>query len=505
MTVTQLLPLMAGLATAYVQVDLHQTKPQAFNYLSKEMDRVIYENHPFTGDIPWYPYSMNMGVGTPAQTQSMVVSLGHGDTFILYDGLCLPGDDDSDPANLRDCSSGSFDDEKSTTFSYNSTDERQYHFREYVAGVPMEDTITIGDQKMPNVSVLLATDTEIDTGILGLTGMWGSPAFVVDDNQTTILMHMVEQEIIDSPAFSFHAVHDNNETTGSILFGAVDKGKFDGDLQRVQASFARDKYASYRSTNDLLEYNPGYFVNVSSAWTASPGEEPRQRLNPDLYLLEESTEFYAAVDPTFAISNLPAYITSPIYEAIRPSIWYNVNLITVECNRTDLNYTLALELGGADGYVLNVTMQDLIVPAESWYLTRPPTEATEFSEARGEERQCLFGIQNNLKGDYFKFEGVNSPSRWVIGGLVLQNTYTVFDAANMEVALAPLRSSPGKEDIVSFEEGGHAPESSFVGTAECFENCEVKNEDEDAGDSMRVHRGLVAASLLGVVAWLALT
>jgi len=484
--------LLAAGVDAHVQASLSAPKAQAFEVFAKQFQPLEYPNHPFVGNIPWYPYAIELGVGTPAQTQSLVLSLTHSDTFVLYNHLCNPSNDSDLAKYFRDCSSGAFDDETSSTSTYNSSDIYLTDYvGVYVEGVMMQDVLRIDAAEMRNASLGIAIYTYVDTGFFGLSTPWGYPGGYLFEDRTAILDQMANQKVIDSPVFSIYAERGNG-TTGVILFGAVDKSKYEGKLQRIQASAGRDKFAP-ESFGGKASFVPGYFANVSAVWwSESSDEEVIQYVNSS-----RGGTFYATVDPTFTFTNVPSYVADPIYR-MNPNvaIWHNIGLRTVECSRaSSLNGSFTLELGGEGGYRLTANLRDLVVPAEQWHLLRPSEkDATEYS------KHCLLGIQSTEHFDTFYYDS-SGATTWVIGSMALKNTYLAFDSKNMEVSLAPLsKRSDGKQDIVSFESlGAHAPDSEFVGYEECFgDNCDTgKDGEPDAGANIVLQRGLLIASVLG--------
>ncbi|KAM0329200.1 hypothetical protein ACHAQA_004499 [Verticillium albo-atrum] len=493
--------LLAASAAASIQVPLAAPKPQAFAFLAEELQSEAYASDVFVGSIPWYPYSMEVGVGTPAQTQSMVLSLSHGDSYVLYTELCFPSSNPNFTEYVRNCSSGAFNDEESSTFSYNSTD---WYVSSYAGdrgdGVMMEDTVTVGGATLKNASLAISLATELDTGFFGLSTVVGYPGGFIDERRTSLLNQMVDQDVTTSPAFSIFAM-DKDNATGSIIFDAVDKSQYEGSLQRIQASAGRDKFTK-EEFNDKTTYTPGYFANVSAVWRTDPDSDKSvQYVNSS-----QGGTFYAAIDPTFSLTNLPDYVTNPIYEAVGGIyIRYDIGgFRTVLCNRTDsIEGSFSLELGGEGGYRLSANMRDLIVPPEEWHVMRAAEDGSEPTQ------HCLFGIQSiMLSTRNFKYDGNWGATNWIIGNMVLKKTYMVFDGANMEVSLAPLRSKAGsKTDVRSFESASaHAPDSEFVGFEECFgDDCETEEDEPDVGPHVVVHRGVIIGSVLGALGFIMLS
>ncbi|TPX17349.1 uncharacterized protein E0L32_012178 [Thyridium curvatum] len=510
-----LLLLVSGAAAAHVETKLYATSPRAMTILGQDMQDYTGDHFVFNGAIPWYPYSVDVGVGTPAQTQSMALTVQHGESWVLWSEHCLPRDDinPNRTSYYRNCSSGSFDDVKSSSFAYNETGRYYGSFasgREAgVDGFVMQDTVHIGGAEWSNTTMGLGTWAELDTGFFGLGRPWLYPngQNATGSGQATMLDQMVAHRVIDSPAFSIYA--DNrlllNSTTGgggeatrreigSILFGAVDRSKYDGPLKRIQASYGRDKVSG-----SSWERAPGYFANVTGFWT-------RDAAGKDRPVGTRGSQIYAAVNPTFAISNLPSDVAAELYRAVG-SVAYlaYVNLKAVLCDRIpDLRGSFGVELGGAGGYRLEVPLRDLVVPPEAFHMVLKG----RWDGSEG-EKYCLLAVQEEARrNQYYRYDYQNSGPEWVIGSMMLRGTYAVFDSENMEVSLAPLKAGGGGRaaDIVAFgSAGAHAPDSEFVGYEECFvKSCQKKEDEDEKNGGLRVdvQTGLLVSSALAALGFI---
>lgn len=77
-------------------------------------------------------------------------------------------------------------------------------------GSYFEDTVTIGDSRIRNQQLGLATQSVRPTGIMGL----GFSANVAADSQyNTIIDNMVEQNIIETRAYSLYLVSSSSSSS----------------------------------------------------------------------------------------------------------------------------------------------------------------------------------------------------------------------------------------------------------------------------------------------------
>lgn len=444
--------LLAAGAAAQLQLALSPPRHNNAAALSRRQRGESDMQRPVDLDAWFYPYAVNVSIGTPGQEQSLALTFSYTESLILRRSLCRDSDDSSSDDDvptwsLLDCNNGAYDPRKSRSYNetrseYSYSDDPEMFDEVYgsraVSGTLMKETINIAGDEVTDLGFRLASDTALESGFLALG--WATPS-----DEFSILNEMTYQGAILSQAFSLWAQDDRNGTTGHILFGAVDRSKYHGPIKRLQAS--KYKYDKV----------PGYAVNVSSAMhTTTESSETRP--------FDEWFDFFASISPTTMITNLPMDVAQPLLEQANATLSTTSDLWVVDCNTTDsIKGGFALELGGEGGYLLHAWLRDLVVPSESWFESKvwnmdEPEPVT----------WCLFGIQSTGKTHNFNHDSIKP---WVIGNMVLKSTYMVFDANNMEVGLAPLRMSlRGDADRWPFSLYGETiPDSLFAGYKQCFE------------------------------------
>lgn len=447
--------LLAVGAAAHLQLPL--TRPPQARDTSNHKRQVGADlKRPVSLYESFYPYAVDVAVGTPGQPQSLALTFSYPTSFVMNRTSCDPPQDGR-MRLLLTCDSGSYDDSASSSyesydpqlddwrlFKQNGHDFYDVYASTLAAGTLMTETLHVGGASVTSVRMGVANDTTLSTGFLGL-------GRTHDKSGSSLLDQMADQGIIASRAFSIWPSANSGNVTGGILFGAVDKSMYAGKLQRLQASAFRDG-----DHGDA----PGYAVNVTSA--EGNGTALAQRFE----------NFYATVSPTTLITNLPRTLAEPIWAMANATYRLHWEAYAVDCNATaSITGNVTLELGGAGGYRLNMALRDLVVPPEA------ASETGVWNMGEDEPvTWCYFGVQSADGTHEFWHDSVEP---WVIGALALGDTYTVFDDERMEVGLAPLRSDGGKgEDIEEFKAGKSMPDSEAVGYRECFGKGRC---DEDGG------------------------
>ncbi|KAG7120987.1 aspartic-type endopeptidase OPSB like protein [Verticillium longisporum] len=404
-------------------------------------------------------YVVNVTVGNPPQEISLTLDLFSYNTWV-------PDKEECDGnIFLSGCDYGSFDTFSSKTFIRDAVDsfDEYYASGNYVRGDDIRETISVGDTDITNLTMGLGRQTDLSLGrlALGYNASYGTPSF---------LDRMTEMGLINSTAFSLWT-EEEDTASGSLLLGAVDASRYTGRLQRFQVY----KYA--------MQY-VGFYALVSSI-NGSRLDTENRILQP---LANLGTSTYIAVSPPTLLSNLPWGIAERTWELARAEVDYYSGQATVPCSwRDNMTGQVALELGGVGGYALTVDLKDLIIPADVW-----PIDSNSWYLEDGEEANplCLLGIQSQNTSSGSANDA--NDSDWVIGGSLLKNTYTVFDLANEELAMAPLSSGGDSQpNIVPFDSyGAVVPSSDEVGERNCWSYQPCSGMGPGSGNDWEYQSGL---------------
>ncbi|EGY22367.1 hypothetical protein VD0002_g928 [Verticillium dahliae] len=426
-----LLLLLVASAVAQVQFPVSRHRAP----FTSTPRRQVQTKTNFVADV--LDYVVNVTVGNPPQEISLALDLYSYNTWVPDKEAC------DGNIFLSGCDYGSFDTFSSKTFIRDAVDsfDEFYASGYYVRGDDIRETISVGDTDITNLTMGLGRQTDLSLGrlALGYNASYGTPSF---------LDRMTETGLINSTAFSLWT-EDEDTASGSLLLGAVDASRYTGRLQRFQVY----KYA--------MQY-VGFYALVASI-NGSRLDTENRILQP---LANLGTGTYIAVSPPTLLSNLPWSIAERIWELARAEVDYYSGQATVPCAwRDNMTGQVALELGGVGGYALTVDLKDLIIPADVW-----PLDSNSWYLEDGEEANplCLLGIQSQNTSSGSANDA--NDSDWVIGGSLLKKTYTVFDLANEELAMAPLSlGGDSQSNIVPFDSyGALVPSSDEVGERNCW-------------------------------------
>ncbi|KAK3381050.1 aspartic peptidase domain-containing protein [Podospora didyma] len=199
----------------YIRAGVSAVKGAA-PYLRRRQNEVGIE-----GEGKGQHYVVDIQIGTPPQTVSVIVDTGSSDLWVNPN--CA---NTFDPAECN--AEPYYDYTRSSTFN----DTGYSDFLAYGSGnVTVEwvfETVSLGSATVKKQILGVAIDSDnIPKGILGL-------AEDIDgqNNYNYILDSMVKQGAINSRAFSLD-LRSIESTDGAIIFGGVDTGKFSGALKKV--------------------------------------------------------------------------------------------------------------------------------------------------------------------------------------------------------------------------------------------------------------------------------
>ncbi|KAG8159926.1 hypothetical protein KVR01_010563 [Diaporthe batatas] len=435
-------------------------------------------------------YVVNATIGTPGQPVSLVLSSSTSDTWVKdtrsgdctysssyyssYDGTY---DSDNDYSySTGDCIWGSFSSNVSSTFSYESEYEDSddsyissysydfytyYPDGSYAQGRYFSDVITLGDVSLDNFTVGLVNTTDRYIGVLGLG--------YNDSSHSTFVDRLAAQGLINSTAFSIW-VDDAQASSGNILFGAIDKTKFEGNLSRLSSSYSGEKMmvqissinATTKDSTGPISITYDEYSDTSYYGSSSSSSYSGSSYGYDDYM------FTATFSPPDPISVLPDDVTAQLWEIAGSYYDTRASLALIGCNAGGTaSTTFSFRLGkGPNGPNISVALEDLIVP-----VTDVDLRTYSYLSSYVSSDTCVFGVQNSSYG-YAYSQGYN------LGSSLLRRTYSVFDFANDEIAIAPVKfDATETSDIVAFATyGARAPSS----TMDCTSSyCSRTGTDDD--------------------------
>lgn len=276
--------------------------------------------------------------------------------------------------------------------------------------------MTIGGATVKNLEMGLALSTTIGTGIMGI-GYNSSEANIGSGNGTTyanLPFAMVDQGIIKTEAYSLW-LNDLNSASGSILFGGVDTAKYTGDLISVPV------YPAYRGRA------PTTFTVAFTSLSATSSS------GTDILTPSDYAEG-AILDSGTTITLLPNDIAQVVYNEFGATYQPSIGAVVVPCSLANANGSLNFGFGGADGPVIQVPVNELVLP-----LTLTNGKTLTYTNG---EKACQLAIQ------------AAGALPVLFGDSFLRSAYAVYDLVNNRIALAQTDFNATGSNIVPFASSG---------------------------------------------------
>jgi len=386
----------------------------------------------------------NVKVGTPPQSLSLLLSPSSPHTWVpKAEGMpCANGYEGSLAAfyspsdgSISACRWGSYSTAKSSTAK--TVDNKFVNFAvAYTStinavGVNVTDKFAIGDVELDDFAMGLVT-TVSNQQWIGMLGLGNDPEinFVRPSAKyrPNLVDRLVSDGKINSQAYSIWL--NPQGTSGSLLLGAIDTSRFEGELLRLNAAQQNGAVPSAFGVSLAS-------VNIEGATKDFKYTEP---------------PISASISPAETFSYLPDELVENIMAAIGATWNTSLQRATIPCDAGTKNAkaTLRFQLEGSGGPVLNARLTDLIVPQEvtRWELAFDKLTALP-------RNTCLLGIQRH--------PDIRATSRpqYNLGSALVRRTYMVFDVANKDVAFAPISlNTTITPAIVPFDKRGARTPSS---------------------------------------------
>ncbi|KAK5099111.1 hypothetical protein LTR70_001261 [Exophiala xenobiotica] len=335
-------------------------------------------------DHSYVYHLVNISVGTPPQ--NFRLRLNSAADSWLPDAASSLCDDGA-------CKHGSFDVSASDTFQ-----------REL--GTTFNDTVKMGGMDLTEVRLGLANVSDVPIGQLGL-----APDPVASYGIVSLLK---ELDHIVTSAYSLY-LDELNSTGGSLLFGAIDKAKYTGDLVAAPISSGSSG------------------LQLTQLKISQPDSEEEPYI--DKYdNITMSAKFYIGVRPTYlphSWMNLLMYnMNGSLTDGYGPVVF---------CDTPLKESKLEFQFGGTEGPLIEVPLSGMMRPAMDG---NTPLLSTTGQEV------CYLDV-----GDIDDLAKVNSDydnTTLLFGESFMRHAYMVFSPEDYHIALAQAKFGVKDSDVVEF-------------------------------------------------------
>ncbi|CCE79265.1 Piso0_001317 [Millerozyma farinosa CBS 7064] len=312
---------------------------------------------------------------------------------------------------------GSFETSKSDSFHKNNSApafEIQYADGSEALGVWGYDDVEVGGSNVKDLSFAVVNETGSEMGVLGI-GLPGLETTYTGSSSGSpykyenLPLKMKSQGLIKKSAYSLY-LSEEDATSGTVLFGAVDTAKFDGDLQTVK----------------VLDTGMGY------------NEPIRLQIRLDNIKVADSTVYdggvAAVLDSGSTLSYFPTVLAQKMGKTLGGKYSSSLGAYQIKCPSSN-SANVTFDFGGAK---ISVPLSELVLSYG---------------------KQCYLGILES------------SSSYVLLGDNFLRRAYVVYDLDDAEVSLAQVNYS-SDENIQaissSVPKASRAPGYSSVGVSESF-------------------------------------
>jgi hypothetical protein len=291
------------------------------------------------------------------------------------------------------------------------------------------EVFEIGSASLQNMTMGLGLHTNIPYGLVGV-GYALNEAIVADTSSASSayanLPVLLQQEgLIPTIAYSLW-LNDLQASTGNIMFGGINTDKYQGDLSRINI------YKDSRS-----QAFTSFTVAMTSLDAVSDSGSDT--------LTSEQFPIPVVLDSGTTLSYLPTDLAEQIWKEVGAGYAESLGVAVVPCSLATGAGYFSFGLGGSGGPVINVTMDELVLPLVVDGEDPPKIQ----SGPNAGEDACHIGIQNSTSSPY------------LLGDTFLRSAYVVYDLVNNEIGIAPTDFNATTSNVVPFpSQGAPIPSSS---------------------------------------------
>ncbi|RFU34494.1 hypothetical protein B7463_g1875, partial [Scytalidium lignicola] len=420
MKATTALSLLAGVACSpavLAAVTINIAKNPAINR-SSQQQRHLQQRATITESLAnnytGGSYVASVQVGTPPQTQTLVIDTGSSDVWLLSSDADLCSDPSEQDSAGGGCST-TFDQTKSSSFKVVSQGsfEIQYQDNSGASGDYVSDNFKIGDITIKALEMGLANLTTIPSGLMGIGYDTNEAAKRIYPN---IIDDLATQGLITKKAYSLF-LNDLDASTGSIIFGGIDTQKFHGSL--VTVPIIPDE--TQDGTEVFAEFNVA-LTGLTVTFSSSNSTDVAGPAYSETVILDSGT----------SITYLPDELAAEVFEHIGAfDDTERSGNVYVDCGMLSQFPDMTFNFSFGSAHV-SVPIYELVFDLTGIFTAFPPDDI-------GISNPCAFGIQGALGG----------PN--LFGDTFLRSAYVVYDLDDNQIGIAQTNFGSSKSNIVEFE------------------------------------------------------
>lgn len=342
-------------------------------------------------------YYMDVTIGTPAQKFALHIDTGSSDLWVnvATSTFCRN--------STNQCSiSGYYDSDASSTYKYiNGLFDIQYQDGSGSSGNYVSDTVSFGGVTIPNQQFGVGLQSSSAQGIIGIGYALNEAIVAYDNGQTydNVPVNLVQNGFINTNAYSLW-LDDLQASTGSILFGGVNKAKYTGILGTLPV--IPGQYGLYRAL----------YIGMSALGA-----------NGSTGSIASGLGVAALLDSGTSLTYLPNNLALGVFNAFGAQYSDSVGAAIVDCDLMNSEATLDFTFVGV---TIRVPLSELVIPA-GYYRNR---------------LVCILGV--------LPAEG--TPT--VLGDTFLRSAYVVYDLSANQISIAQTNFNPGADSISEITSAG---------------------------------------------------
>ncbi|KAK4124815.1 acid protease [Parathielavia appendiculata] len=396
-------------------------------------------------------YYVQVKVGTPGQTLTMLLDTGSSDAWVLGHDADLCTDEELQGLYGMTCTD-TYNPSESSSNKLVKKDGFKITYLDggTAAGDYISDDFSVGGTTVKSLQMAYVTKAVRGTGILGL-------GFSISERAATkypnIIDEMANQGLIGCKGYSLY-LNDRRTDSGSILFGGIDTDKFIGPLEILPLH--KPPGGNYSS----FEVN---FTSITVSYTNGT------QLSIPTTILDHPAP--AVLDSGTTLSYLPDGMVQPIYSALGTIYDPDLRMTLIDCVYLTTEPQLHLAFTFTPTLTITVPIWELILDILPPNYT-PSTSPKQPPPQTRPSKTCVFGIQSTalftqtgtLESDS-KSQSPSTVNFTLLGDTFLRSAYVVYDLTHYQIGLAQANLNSTSSTIVPLSSEGTSLPTSLTGVA----------------------------------------